>query len=109
MPPRGCVMKDCANAADKNARFSIHYSPKSGKLRNEWIQFVRTKRDNFDPSGRFGVCSIHFQKDKFRRRHHIEGTERRLVRGAVPTIWKRNSEVISRPDHRAVRGALVIC
>ena len=101
-------MQDCPNVADRNAGFSIHKSPKSpGRLRNEWIKFVRTKRSNFNPAGRFGVCSLHFENDKFVRLIHMEGSGRRLVHGAIPTIWKLKLEAQSQRAHRTVSDALV--
>ncbi|XP_060769743.1 tripartite motif-containing protein 16-like isoform X3 [Neoarius graeffei] len=101
MAPKRCVVQDCARIADKKSGISIHYSPEStGRLWNEWVRFVRTNRGNFKPTGRFGVCSMHFEQDKFVRQIHIAGFQRRLVRGAVPTIWKQKSEALSQKAHR---------
>lgn len=110
MPPTRCVVQDCSNFSNNKAGISIHNSPKSGHLRNEWIRFVRTKRQNFKPSGRFGICSIHFESEQFTRKVHIEGYERRLIKGACPKIWKDAQEGTPQSERarRTVSVAFVV-
>lgn len=104
MTPARCVIQGCSSVSDNKAGISIHFSPKSkGHSRNQWVRFVRTKRSNFKPTVRFGVCSFHFKIKQFVRQVHIEGQERRLVHGAVPSVWKLQEEsTLSKRDRRAV-------
>lgn len=97
-------MQDCSSVANKQSGISIHPSPKSsGTLKNEWVHFVRTHSNNFNPSGRFGIVSLHFQKQV-----HIEGCRRSLIRGAKLTTWKKHAEVMTRRDQQAVNNNLCL-
>ena len=59
--------------------------------RKKWINFVWTHRANFNPVGRFVVCSDHFHETCFERTFFgpESGGFRRLKAGAYPTIWKK--------------------
>jgi len=101
MPPKRCVVQNCSNVANSKG-ISLHFSPQAGKVRDQWVRFVRTHRANFNPTGRFGVCSEHFDDKSFQRAVYVEGSSRRIVPGAIPTIWKKGSEVRSDRDRRKV-------
>ena len=65
----------------------MHSSPKNKSLREKWIRFVRlTRKDNWQPDGRFVVCTLHFESSCFKRAFHIEGQRRDLKQGSVPSI-----------------------
>ena len=89
MPPSRCVVQNCSNRANGKKGISVHLSPLDNKRRKIWLTFVRTHRQNFTPSGRFVICSVHFSKDCFERRYVGEsGSPRRLREDANLTIWK---------------------
>ena len=102
MPPRRCVVQDCSRVSDKELGISMHTSPASGSIRTKWKKFVSQHRRNFNPTGTFGICSLHFETDCFTRAVHVKGTERRIKPGSVPTIWKVTAGVISDRSRRRV-------
>ena len=102
MPPRQCVVQDCSRVSNKELGISMHTSPASSNIRSKWKRFVRQHRKNFNPTGTFGICSLHFKTDCFARAVHLKGTERRIKPGSVPTVWKVTSDSISERSHRRV-------
>ena len=70
---------------------SLH-TPKSNYELAKWKSFVRTHSSNFNPKGLFKICSVHFAPDCFERTVHIEGAQRRLIAGSIPTTWKPSVE-----------------
>lgn len=84
-----CVVFGCSNTADHKSGISIHLSPMNKTVLDAWKRFVRLHRVNFNPNGRFGVCSNHFQENQFSRYVHVEGQRRVLIPRAIPTIWVR--------------------
>ena len=89
MPPSRCVVQNCSNRANGKKGIPVHLSPLDNKRRKMWLTFVKTHRQNFTPSGRFVICSVHFSKDCVERRYVGEsGSPRRLREDANPTIWK---------------------
>ena len=60
-------------------------------------------RKNFNPTGRFVVCSEHFTDDCFARSYHVGGSMKRIVQGAILSVRKKNMKTIgSSRDHRMV-------
>lgn len=57
-----------------------------------WKRFITTHRANFEPQGRYVVCSEHFTEDCFSRTVHDGRSMKRLVKEAVPTIWRANEK-----------------
>ena len=102
MPPRRCVVQDCSRVSDKGWGISMHTSPSSSNIRTKWKRFVSQHRKNFNPTGTFGICSLHFETDCFTRAVHVKRTERRIKPGSVPTIWKVTSGSISERSRRRV-------
>ena len=86
MPPRRCVVQFCSRISDKELGISMHTSPSSGNIRTK-IEEKQHQKD-FNHTGTFGICSLHFETDCFTRAVHVKGTERRIKPGSVPTIWK---------------------
>ena len=66
----------------------MHTSPSNGNIHTEWKRFVCQHRKNFNPTGTFGTCSLHFEADCVTRAVHVKGTESRIKPGSVPTIRK---------------------
>ncbi|KAJ7331122.1 THAP domain containing [Desmophyllum pertusum] len=89
MPGRRCVVYGCSNISNPEGGISVHISPASKSMRDKWLRFVRTHRVNFSPTGRFVVCSDHFNLESFERSFHVEGSRRTLRPGSFPTIWKK--------------------
>ena len=85
MPGRRCVVQGCNNIPNLEGRISVHISPKNKRARDKWARFVRTHR------GRFMVCSEHFAEECFERSLHVEGSQRTLRPGSVPSIWMNNN------------------
>ena len=86
-PGKRCVVMFCDNTNAQNV--SLHQFPKNDRLRQQWIQFMLTKRDdNWQPvSGH--ICSNHFSPE----RYHGMGAKlagfasrHKLKDEAVPTI-----------------------
>ena len=102
MPASRCVVQDCNNGSNPRQGISLHNSPPSGSVLASWKRFVSSHRKNFNPTGRFVVCSDHFTDDCFARSYHVGGTMKRLVQGAVPSVWKKNMKIGSSRDHRMV-------
>ena len=87
MPSGRCVVFECSSRSDKNPDISLHTSPLNKTQCDKWKRFVRFRRANFNPSSRFVICSTHFEDGCFSRAVHENGAQRRLLLGAIPTIW----------------------
>ena len=94
MPGSRCVAQDCGNVKNDELGISIHSSPDSGsvRVRLKWKRFVSIHRKDFNPVGKFAVCSEHFTKDCFSLAFPMKGMKRHLKKGKFPTIWKKSSE-----------------
>lgn len=95
MPGRRCVVEDHGNGKN-DLGISIHNSPESGGVRLKWKSFMSMHQKDFDPVGKFDVCSEYFTKDCFLLAFPMKGIKRYLKRGIVPTIWKKFSETLSK-------------
>ena len=80
----------------------MHTSPSSGNIRTKWKRFVSQQRKDCNPTGPFGICSLHFETDCLTRAGHVKGTEIRIKQGSVPTIWKVTLISISERSRRRV-------
>ncbi|XP_074627630.1 uncharacterized protein LOC141885700 isoform X2 [Acropora palmata] len=83
MPPRHCVGQYCSRVSNKELSISMHTSPSSGNSRTKWKRFVSQHRKDFNPTGPFGICSLHFETACFTRAVYVKGTERRIKQGSV--------------------------
>lgn len=92
MPGSRCVVQGCGNTSNLRAGISLHNSPLSGNTKALWKRFITTHRANFEPQGRYVVCSEHFTEDCFSRTVHDGRSMKRLVKEAVPTIWRANEK-----------------
>ena len=89
MPASRCVAQDYNNGSNPREGISLHNSPPSGSVLSSWKRFVSSHHKNFNPTGRFVVCSEHITDDCFARSYHVEGSMKRLVQGAIPSVWKK--------------------
>ena len=71
MPASRCVVQDCNNGSNPREGISLHNSPPSGSVLSSWRRFVSPHRKNFNPTGRFVVCSEHITDDCFARSYHV--------------------------------------
>ena len=55
---------------------------------------MASHRKNFNPIGRFVVCSEHITDDSFARSYHVGASMKRLVQGAIPSVWKTKLKTI---------------
>ena len=62
---------------------SLHRSPASGAVRDQWLRFVRTHRANFAPRGIFVICSEHFTENCFERGLHVDRSKRTIRSHAI--------------------------
>jgi len=87
MPSR-CVVQGCSNKSAPKQGISLHLSPLDKAQYAKWRKFVLLHRKNFNPEDRFAICSKHFEDSCFSRLLHQEGSPRRLIPEAIPTIWQ---------------------
>ena len=92
MPSSRCVVHGCNNVSNPKEGISLHNSPVNPSLRAQWKRFVCAHRANFNPQGRFVVCSEHFTEDCFARTIHVGGAMKRLQPSSVPTIWRKKDK-----------------
>ena len=107
--PDVCVVYGCSNKKDKDKGISIHRipywnddNPTARHRRKLWVDFVRTRRANFEPSQYSVVCSVHFKPEDFERHSLLlpgfdSKLKRSLVRDqigvtAVPSIFMERVE-----------------
>ena len=102
MPSDRCVVQGCSNRSNLKAGISIHNSPINPAHRAKWKKCILLHRKNFNPEGRFAVCSDHFESSCFARQFHMEGSVRRLSPGSVPTIWKAREAPLTDRERRRV-------
>lgn len=76
--PHRCVVYGCSNVVSQNEGISLHtipYAnddrPEAKKRRKRWVDFVRRKRLNFEPSTTSRICSRHFKAEHFVRRFAV--------------------------------------
>ena len=94
MPASRYVVQDCNNGSTPREGISLHNSPPSGSVLSSWKRFVSPHRKNFNPTGCFVVCSKHITDDCFARSHHVGSSMKRLVQGAIPSVWKKKLKTI---------------
>ena len=104
MPGSRCVVQGCSNRSQPSLGISLHSSPVVKRTRNAWVRFVRTHRANFNPEGRFVVCSEHFEPHCLEKTLHVEGFRRFLISGSIPTIWKKGTAQPASSSARKVRA-----
>ena len=106
---RYCVAGGPNKQSCKNTSYTpgitMHQFPKDGKVRQEWVRFVRRHRPNYTATSKYAaLCSTHFEESSFLR-PSIAGTNirwrRNLIPGAVPT---RDAVSLSSPKKLSQRG-----
>ena len=104
-----CVVQGCSNSSNPAAGISLHWSPANKGLYAKWKAFVCLHQKNFNPTGRFMVCSEHFNEDCFKRLFHMEGNVRRLEPGSIPTVWRKSEKSVDPPlSHRSRRKVRIV-
>ncbi|ELT90791.1 hypothetical protein CAPTEDRAFT_218870 [Capitella teleta] len=88
---RRCVAANCGHTAGGSV--TVHNFPTDEKIRQQWIQFVRVKRKEWNPSKFSVLCSVHFKDADFPLRYRLQcytdvaGVKRRRpLPEAVPSI-----------------------
>ena len=94
MPASRCIVQACNNGSNPREGISLHNSPPSGSVLSICKRFVSSHRKNFNPTDRFVVCSEHITDDYFARCYHVEASMKRLVQGAIPSVWKKKLKTI---------------
>ena len=94
MPASRCVVQDCNNGSNPREGISLHNSPPSGTVLSSWKRFASLHCKNFNPTDRFVVCSEHITDECSARSYHVGGSMKRLVQGAIPSVWKKKMKTI---------------
>ena len=89
-----CVVQGFSNTSDIKAGVSLHKSPIDRSLSLKWKAFVSTYRAQFNPDGRFVVCSDQLLQDCFERSFYLQGF-RSLKQGSIPAIWQRSEKTMA--------------
>ena len=85
MPSSRCVVQGCSNPSNPKAGISLYNFPVNPSfIRVQWKRFVSAHRANFNPVGRFDICSEHFTDDCFAGTIHVGGAMKRLQSSSVP-------------------------
>ena len=93
MPSSRCVVQGCSNPSNPKAGILLYNFPvKPSFIRAQWKRFVSAHRANFNPPGRFDICSEHFTEDCFAGTIHVGGAMKRLQPSSVPIIWKKKDK-----------------
>ena len=78
--PHRCVVGGCSNIRSLEKGIGLHTIPFYGderpeakKRRKRWIDFVRLKRAQWEPTKSSVICSKHFKPDDFVRNYVVEG------------------------------------
>ena len=87
-----CIRDSCGNVKNDELGISIHNSPDLGSVRLTWKRFVSIHRKDFNPVGKFAVCSEQFTRDCFTLAFPMRDMKRNLKKGTFPTIWKKSSQ-----------------
>ena len=118
MPAR-CQAANCSNLPDKEKGITLHPIPfynderfEAKRRRKRWVDWVKLKRAQWEPTRHSVLCSSHFSPESFVRRIFTPGTSRRLITdeygiAAFPTIHATEGEdsedsSISNRAHRQV-------
>lgn len=94
-----CCVPLCTASSKFNGYLSFHGFPVHTELRRRWL--VNIRRDHFTISSHTKVCSRHFTPDQLVEPRSTEG-RRRLVRGAVPLLFRWNGYSIQTPSDSPV-------
>ncbi|KAL7399690.1 hypothetical protein ABVT39_000316 [Epinephelus coioides] len=89
---------DVLTSSKFNGVLSFHGFLTQPDQRGQWL--VNIRRDNFTIASHSKVCSRHFATDQLVEPTTLEG-RRRLVKGAVPTLFEWNSYTVE-PPRRSV-------
>uniref|UniRef100_A0A3Q0QVF3 THAP domain-containing protein 1 n=1 Tax=Amphilophus citrinellus TaxID=61819 RepID=A0A3Q0QVF3_AMPCI len=82
-----CCVPLCSASSKFNGVLSFHSFPTHSDLRSRWL--INIRRDPFTITSHTKVCSRHFTTDQLIEPTTPDG-RRRLVRGAVPTLFEWN-------------------
>ena len=122
--PHRCVVFGCSNTSNLKKGIALHripYAndkrPEANKRRKAWVDFVKRKRKNWQPSSSSEVCSKHFKEDDFVCRYTGEmgvcNSEKPLLvaptlkRDSIgicvwPSKFKTEETVLSERDRRRI-------
>lgn len=88
MPAR-CVVGGCSNTRNIQEGIGLHTIPFYGdnrpeakKRRKRWVDFVKAKREKWEPSKNSVICSRHFKPEDFARRLDVQEEK-----GILLTPW----------------------
>ena len=81
--PLRCVVHGCSNVPDIKNGIVLHkipydqdVRPEAIKRRKRWVDFVKRKRANWEPTNSSCICSRHFAPDAFERMLNLPGLEK---------------------------------
>ena len=93
-----CVAGGCSNTPSPGV--SLYKFPKDPALRKQWEKQVQRTRAKWKVTESSFLCSEHFTEDCFEVTANLASqfgisTKRRLVAGAVPTVFSRTTAPIA--------------
>uniref|UniRef100_A0A3P9CQD5 THAP domain-containing protein 1 n=1 Tax=Maylandia zebra TaxID=106582 RepID=A0A3P9CQD5_9CICH len=93
-----CTIKHCTKkyVPKFNGILSFHAFPTHSNLRRQWL--VNIRRDHFTITSHTRVCCRHFASDQLIEPTTLDG-RRRLIKGAVPTLFEWNGYKVEPPRH----------
>ncbi|XP_026030642.1 uncharacterized protein LOC113026275 isoform X1 [Astatotilapia calliptera] len=89
-----CCVPLCSASAKFNGILSFHGFPTLSDLRRQWL--VNIRRDHFTITSHTRVCCRHFASDQLIEPTTLGG-RRRLIKGAVPTLFEWNGYKVEPP------------
>lgn len=90
--PNRCVVAECNNTSNLAEGIAIHVIPFYGdnrleakKRRKKWVNFVKSKRDRWEPTRHSMICSKHFNEEDF---VHVFSVQGEKVPNIIPRLKK---------------------
>ena len=113
MPTR-CVAAGCSSTRDVKEGISLHRipffgneNPEAKKRRKRWVDFVKLKRGNWEPSKASVICSKHFKPEDFTRVYtgfEAEDNEKLEEGNIMSRILKKDELGCTRLSYDSDRG-----
>ena len=95
MPASRCVVQDCNNGSNPREGISLHNSPPSGSVLSSWKDSCpHIARTSTKPAVLLLDPSISLMAVLPCRSYHFGGSMKRLVQGAIHSVWKKKMKTI---------------
>lgn len=100
---RKCIVPGCLGN-DLDSSLSFHHFPSDPDVKEEWIQFIKTRKPNFVFKKYMNICSRHFTRECFERVPEVVEKIKEscgsipllrpnwLIKGSIPSIYNPLTE-----------------